>query len=76
MGGEVVKSLLAKVDLDLENKELRRALETVTTDLARTKLIKRLKVVESIKGSGNKPEWFMMETVPVLTTRFKTSSSS
>ena len=48
MGGEVVQDLLSKVDLDTLNKDLRRNLEAATTDLARTKLIKRLKVVESI----------------------------
>ena len=48
MGGEVVKDLLRKVDLDIENKELRRGLQNATTEMARTKFIKRLKVVESI----------------------------
>jgi DNA-directed RNA polymerase subunit beta' len=66
MGGEVVKDLLRKVDLDIENKELRRGLQNATTEMARTKFIKRLKVVESILKSDNKPEWFMMDVVPVL----------
>ena len=66
MGGEVVKSLLKKVDLDLENKELRRGLRAATTEMAKTKIIKRLKVVESILKSTNNPEWFMMEVIPVL----------
>ncbi len=66
MGGEVVKELLRKVDIDLERKELRRAFKAATTEMARTKLIKRLKVVESILKSSNRPEWFMMEVIPVL----------
>ena len=66
MGGETVKDLLGKVDLDTLNKELRRALAETKTELARAKLIKRLKVVESILKSPNSPEWFMMEVIPVL----------
>jgi DNA-directed RNA polymerase subunit beta' len=66
MGGEVVKDLLSKVDIDILNKELRVGLKAATTDLSRAKLIKRLKVVESILKSPNKPEWFMMDVIPVL----------
>ncbi|ATH09319.1 DNA-directed RNA polymerase subunit beta' [Halobacteriovorax marinus] len=66
MGGEIVKDMLRKVDLDLDNKELRRGLKAATTEMARTKIVKRLKVVESILKSENKPEWFMMDVIPVL----------
>lgn len=66
MGGEVIKEMLRRVDLDIENKELRRGLATSTTEMARTKIIKRLKVVESMLKSDNRPEWFMMEVIPVL----------
>ena len=66
MGGEVIKDLLAKVDLDTLNKELRRTLAETKTELAKAKLIKRLKVVESLLKSPNKPEWFMMDVIPVL----------
>ncbi|TNF25003.1 MAG: DNA-directed RNA polymerase subunit beta' [Deltaproteobacteria bacterium] len=66
MGGEVVKEMLRRVDLDIDNKELRRGLAASTTEMARTKIIKRLKVVESMLKSNNRPEWFMMEVIPVL----------
>ncbi len=66
MGGEVIRDLLRKIDLDLERRDLRRSLEAATTDLARTKIVKRLKVIESILRSSNKPEWFMMDVIPVL----------
>lgn len=66
MGGEVIRLLLSKVDLDQENKELRRSLKTASTDIGRAKIVKRLKIIESIKKSTNRPEWFMMETIPVL----------
>jgi DNA-directed RNA polymerase subunit beta' len=58
--------MLRKIDLDIENKELRRGLATVTTEMARAKIVKRLKVIESLIKSDNKPEWFMMDVVPVL----------
>ena len=66
MGGENVKEMLEKVDLDVENKELRRDLLKATTDIAKNKIIKRLKVVESIKKSSNRPEWFMMDVIPIF----------
>ncbi|MCP4913638.1 MAG: DNA-directed RNA polymerase subunit beta' [Oligoflexia bacterium] len=66
MGGEVVREMLKRVDLDIENKELRRGLAAATTEMNRTKIIKRLKVVESILKSDNRPEWFMMDVIPVL----------
>lgn len=66
MGGQTIKELLRKLDLDIVNKELRRALAAATTEMARAKTIKRLKVVESILKSENKPEWFMMDVIPVL----------
>ena len=66
MGGEIVKSMLKRLDIDMENKVLRRDLQSATTEMARTKIVKRLKVVESIMKSDNKPEWFMMEVIPVL----------
>jgi DNA-directed RNA polymerase subunit beta' len=66
MGGQTIKELLRKLDLDLINKELRRALASANTEMAKAKVIKRLKVVESILKSENKPEWFMMDVIPVL----------
>ncbi len=66
MGGEVVKEMLRKLDLDQVNKEIRRALAGQNNEMTRTKLIKRLKVIESILKSDNRPEWFMMDVIPVL----------
>jgi len=66
MGGEVVKEMLKRIDLDTENKKLRKGLQTVSTEMARTKIVKRLKVVEAILKSTNKCEWFMMDVIPVL----------
>ncbi|MGB0452309.1 MAG: DNA-directed RNA polymerase subunit beta' [Bacteriovoracaceae bacterium] len=66
MGGEIVKDMLRKIDLELEVKEIRKGLRNATTEMAKTKFVKRLKVVESILKSDNKPEWFMMDVIPVL----------
>jgi len=66
MGGETVKEILRKLDIDLERKESRRALKAATTEMARVKLVKRLKVIEALLKSNNKPEWFMMDIIPVL----------
>jgi DNA-directed RNA polymerase subunit beta' len=66
MGGSTIKKMLLKVDVDIENKELRRALASATTEMAKTKIIKRLKVIESLMKSDNNPDWFMMEVIPVL----------
>ena len=66
MGGEIVKDMLKKIDLDIENRTLRRDLRDCTTEIARTKIIKRLKIIESLKRSDNQPDWFMMDVIPVL----------
>ena len=66
MGGEVVQDLLKKIDLDVENRKLRRDLRDCTTEVMRSKIVKRLKIIESIKKSQNQPSWFMMEVIPVL----------
>ena len=76
MGGEVVKKLLKKVDVDTENKLIRRALASATTEMARTKLVKRLKVIESLMKSDNLPEWLMLEVIPVIPPRFETVGSA
>ena len=66
MGGEIVKLLLKKIDIDLEYKELRQQLEAATAEVTRMKIVKRLKVVESLRSSDNVPEWFMMDVIPIL----------
>ena len=65
MGAEAVKELLKKVDLDKESAELSEELETATSQ-KRAKIIKKLDVVESFRNSGNKPEWMVLDVVPVI----------
>ena len=67
MGGESIRDMLKKVDIEVASRQLRRELKQTTSEAQRTKLSKRLKVVESFKISGsNKPEWMMLEVIPVI----------
>jgi len=65
MGAEAVQKLLAEVDLEKLEKEIRAALEK-TTSQKRPKLIKRLETVEAFAKSGNKPEWMILNVIPVI----------
>ncbi len=65
MGAEAVKELLMDIDLDGEAAELKEALKE-STGQKRAKIIKRLEVVEAFRGSGNKPEWMIMDAIPVI----------
>ncbi len=65
MGAEAVKVLLKKVNLEQESTELREDLK-LSTGQKRVRAIKRLEVVEAFKQSGNKPEWLIMDVVPVI----------
>ena len=64
-GAEAIKRLLQELDLNQIVTDLREELKTATKQ-KREKLIKRLEVVESFLKSGNKPEWMVMDVVPVL----------
>ncbi|MBN1283743.1 MAG: DNA-directed RNA polymerase subunit beta' [Proteobacteria bacterium] len=66
MGGEVVKDMLAKMDLDELSKKLRRDLKKAKSEAATTKISKRLKLVDQFREAGNRPEWMMLDIIPVL----------
>ena len=66
MGAEAIRELLAKIDCDSLSDELRQIMKAKTSQLALKKAIKRLKVVDAIRKSGNKPEYMIMEVIPVL----------
>ena len=65
MGAEAIKILLSEVNLESLSEELKEELED-STGQKRVKLMKRLEVVESFKHSGNKPEWMILDVVPVI----------
>jgi len=66
IGPEAVRDLLKSLQLDSLSKSLRVEMKTTASEAKRQKLAKRLKVVEDFKNSGNKPEWMILETLPVL----------
>ena len=65
MGAEAVRDLLAELDLDKLSAELREKLVDASAQ-KKAKLIKRLEVVEAFRKSGNRPEWMILDTIPVL----------
>ena len=65
MGAEAVQELLESIDLEKETLELHKGLKE-STGQKRARIIKRLEVVESFRGSGNRPEWMIMSVIPVI----------
>ena len=65
MGAEAIKELLQAIDLETEAVELKTGLKD-STGQKRARIIKRLEVVEAFRESGNKPEWMIMDAVPVI----------
>ena len=65
MGAEAIKELLQAIDLEKESVELKEELETATGQ-KRAKIIKRLDVIEAFRESDNKPEWMIMDVIPVI----------
>ncbi|WP_375638422.1 MULTISPECIES: DNA-directed RNA polymerase subunit beta' [unclassified Bartonella] len=66
IGAEAIYELLASMELDKIANDLRLELAETTSELKQKKLIKRLKIVENFLESGNKPEWMIMKTIPVI----------
>jgi len=65
MGAEAIKELLQAIDLDKLSAELHRELEK-STGQKRVRIVKRLEVVESFRKSGNRPEWMILDVLPVI----------
>src|SRR3546814_7596107 len=66
IGAEAIRVLLENLDLEQERVDLMEDLATTKSELKPKKIIKRLKVVESLIESGNRPEWMILEVVPVI----------
>ena len=66
MGAEAIKELLMEIDLDSLSEELKKELEDTQQGQKRVKLLKRLDVVEAFRISGNRPEWMIMDVIPVI----------
>ncbi|QQQ98810.1 DNA-directed RNA polymerase subunit beta' [Enterocloster clostridioformis] len=65
MGAEAIQELLSAINLEKDSTELRRALAD-STGQKRARIIKRLEVVEAFLTSGNRPEWMIMDVIPVI----------
>jgi DNA-directed RNA polymerase subunit beta' len=66
IGAEAVKELLKRIDIDELSAKLQVEMREATSAQKRQKVIKRLKVVEAFKGSGNRPEWMILDVLPVI----------
>jgi DNA-directed RNA polymerase subunit beta' len=65
MGADAIKELLVKIDLDKLANELKAELEEISGQ-KRMRAIKRLEVVEAFRSSGNRPEWMILDVIPVI----------
>lgn len=66
IGAEAVRQLLEEIDLEKLYEELRSEVIGSVSDTKKKKLVKRLKVVEALRKSGNKPEWMILTVLPVI----------
>ncbi|MGJ0848684.1 DNA-directed RNA polymerase subunit beta' [Tissierella praeacuta DSM 18095] len=65
MGAEAIKALLEKIDLDKESNELRQQLKDASGQ-KKVRITRRLEVVEAFRKSGNRPEWMILDVIPVI----------
>ena len=66
MGAEAIKELLKRVDVEKLAVELREMMRTENSAQKKAELAKRLKVVDAFRKSGNKPEWMILDVIPVI----------
>src|SRR5690349_1296745 len=66
MGAEGIKELLKKIDVDFLSEDIRKKMQTEASQQKKLKFAKRLRVTESFRKSGNKPEWMILDVLPVI----------
>ncbi|MDO8525194.1 MAG: DNA-directed RNA polymerase subunit beta', partial [Candidatus Omnitrophota bacterium] len=66
MGGEAVRELLKEIDLDKLAAKIKREIKDTKSDNTQKKLVKIMRLIEALKGSGNKPEWMILDMLPVI----------
>ena len=66
IGAEAVKEMLRVIDVEKLSKELREGMKTVDSLQKKKEIVKRLKIVEAFRKSGNRPDWMVLECVPVI----------
>ncbi|MEK6790688.1 MAG: DNA-directed RNA polymerase subunit beta', partial [Deltaproteobacteria bacterium] len=66
MGAEAIRNMLKDIDLELVSTSLRAEMKKAASDAKKKRIAKRLKVIDAFYKSGNKPEWMILEVIPVL----------
>src|SRR3972149_6606071 len=66
IGAEAIRTLLKRVDIRKLAEELRQQMQRGTSQQTRKKIVKRLRIVDAFRTSGNKPDWMVLEVIPVL----------
>ena len=66
IGAEAIKVMLSGIDLEADRERLRGELKDASSEARRKKLVKRLKLVEAFIESGNRPEWMVLDVIPVI----------
>src|SRR5262245_17915828 len=66
MGAEAIRKLLKSVDVAKLSEDLRQEMRDASSEVRRKKMAKRLKVINAFKTSGNRPEWMVLEVIPVI----------
>src|SRR4051812_2798306 len=72
MGAEGIKELLRKIDVEALSIEIRERMKTEASQQKKLKYAKRLRVTESFRKSGNKPEWMILDVLPVIPPKLRT----
>ena len=66
MGAEAIKELLMAIDLEQESAETKKIIEDNLSGQKRIRAVKRIEIIESFRKSGNRPEWMILDVLPVI----------
>ena len=66
IGAEAIRNILSALDLETIREEIREEMRTTTSEAKPRKLAKRLKIIEAFMESGNRPEWMILQVIPVI----------
>ena len=66
MGAEAIKELLMAIDIEKEAREAKRIIEDNASGQKRIRAVKRIEIIESFRKSGNRPEWMILDVLPVI----------
>ncbi|MBR0188762.1 MAG: DNA-directed RNA polymerase subunit beta', partial [Clostridia bacterium] len=66
MGAEAIKELLMAIDLDKESAETKKIIDENTSGQRRLRAVKRIDIIEAFRKSGNRPEWMILDVLPVI----------